>query len=44
MGIQPLTLVATAMYFCIDSYLKKYLILYRFVTKTESGGLFWRVL
>ncbi|KJZ70904.1 hypothetical protein HIM_09697 [Hirsutella minnesotensis 3608] len=43
-GIQPLVLVATAMYFCIDSYLKKYLILYRFVTKTESGGLFWRVL
>ncbi|KAF4506198.1 hypothetical protein G6O67_006302 [Ophiocordyceps sinensis] len=43
-GIQPLVLLATALYFCIDSYLKKYLILYRFVTKTESGGLFWRVL
>ncbi|RCI10002.1 hypothetical protein L249_8673 [Ophiocordyceps polyrhachis-furcata BCC 54312] len=43
-GIQPLVLVATALYFCIDSYLKKYLLLYRFVTKTESGGLFWRVL
>ncbi|PNY23147.1 Uncharacterized protein TCAP_06906 [Tolypocladium capitatum] len=43
-GIQPLVLLATAMYFAIDSYLKKYLILYRFVTKTESGGLFWRVL
>ena len=43
-GIQPLVLVATAMYFFIDSFLKKYLILYRFVTKTESGGLFWRVL
>ncbi|KAH7127539.1 hypothetical protein EDB81DRAFT_889333 [Dactylonectria macrodidyma] len=42
-GIQPLTLVATALYFTIDSYLKKYLILYRFVTKTESGGMFWRV-
>jgi hypothetical protein len=42
-GIQPMTLVATAMYFSIDSWLKKYLILYRFVTKTESGGLFWRV-
>ncbi|KAG6007716.1 hypothetical protein E4U21_005677 [Claviceps maximensis] len=41
--IQPLVLLATAMYFCIDCYLKKYLILYRFVTKTESGGLFWRV-
>ncbi|KAG6019217.1 hypothetical protein E4U41_003320 [Claviceps citrina] len=42
--IQPLVLLATAMYFCIDCYLKKYLMLYRFVTKTESGGLFWRVL
>jgi hypothetical protein len=43
-GIQPLVLVATAMYFSIDSYLKKYLLLYVFVTKTESGGVFWRVL
>lgn len=42
-GIQPLVLPAAAMFFTIDSYLKKYLILYRFVTKTESGGLFWRV-
>ena len=43
-GVQPLVLVATAMYFTIDSYLKRYLLLYRFVTKTESGGLFWRAL
>ncbi|RFU76244.1 hypothetical protein TARUN_5991 [Trichoderma arundinaceum] len=43
-GIQPLVLLATALYFVIDSLLKKYLILYRFVTKTESGGLFWRVI
>ncbi|KAL6880788.1 hypothetical protein J3F83DRAFT_3227 [Trichoderma novae-zelandiae] len=43
-GIQPLVLLATALYFCIDSFLKKYLILYRYVTKTESGGLFWRVI
>ncbi|KAH6610020.1 hypothetical protein Trco_000040 [Trichoderma cornu-damae] len=43
-GIQPLVLLATALYFSIDSFLKKYLILYRFVTKTESGGLFWRVI
>lgn len=43
-GIQPLVLPATAAYFCIDSYVKKYLMLYRFVTKTESGGLFWRAL
>ncbi|TWU71777.1 hypothetical protein ED733_003091 [Metarhizium rileyi] len=41
--IQPLCLLATAMYFSIDCYLKKYLLLYRFVTKNESGGLFWRV-
>jgi len=43
-GIQPLVLPATALYFVIDLYLKKYLLLYRFVTKTESGGVFWRVL
>jgi calcium permeable stress-gated cation channel len=42
--VQPLVLPATALYFIIDYYLKKYLLLYRFVTKTESGGLFWRVL
>jgi hypothetical protein len=43
-GIQPLVLPATALYFLIDSWLKKYLLLYRFVTKTESGGAFWRVI
>ncbi|PHH74724.1 hypothetical protein CDD80_2884 [Ophiocordyceps camponoti-rufipedis] len=43
-SIQPLVLPATALFFCFEVYLKKYLILYRFVTKTESGGLFWRVL
>lgn len=42
-GIQPLVLPATALYFCIDAWLRKYLLLYRFVTKTESGGVFWRV-
>jgi hypothetical protein len=42
--IQPLVLPAAAMYFCIDVALKKYLLLYVFVTKTESGGMFWRVL
>lgn len=42
-GIQPLVLPAAALYFCIDAWLKKYLLLYRFVTKTESGGMFWRV-
>jgi hypothetical protein len=42
--IQPLVLPAAALYFCIDVALKKYLLLYVFVTKTESGGMFWRVL
>ncbi|KAK4163398.1 protein OSCA1 [Cladorrhinum sp. PSN259] len=42
--IQPLVLPAAALYFCIDVALKKYLLLYIFITKTESGGLFWRVL
>ncbi|KAL2177099.1 uncharacterized protein P884DRAFT_24195 [Thermothelomyces heterothallicus CBS 202.75] len=43
-SIQPLVLPAAALYFCIDVGLKKYLLLYVFVTKTESGGLFWRIL
>ncbi|RDI88605.1 hypothetical protein Vi05172_g1264 [Venturia inaequalis] len=42
--LQPLVLPVTAFYFIVDSYLKKYLIMYVFVTKTESGGQFWRVL
>lgn len=42
--IQPLVLPAAMLYFLIDVYLKKYLLLYIFVTKTESGGMFWRVL
>jgi len=31
----------TALYFTIDAFLKKYLLMYVFVTKTESGGKFW---
>ena len=42
--LQPLVLVVTALYFTIDSWLKKYLLLYVFITKTESGGQFWNVL
>ncbi|CAK7233613.1 hypothetical protein SCUCBS95973_008652 [Sporothrix curviconia] len=42
--VQPLVLAAAAIYFAIDAVLRKYLILYVFVTKTESGGVFWRVL
>ena len=41
--IQPLAIAACAAYFAIDLYLKKYLLLYIFITKTESGGMFWRV-
>ncbi|KAF1987095.1 DUF221-domain-containing protein [Aulographum hederae CBS 113979] len=42
--LQPVILPVTALYFVVDSWLKKYLILYVFITKTESGGQFWRVL
>ena len=42
--LQPLVLPVTALYFTLDSYLKKYLIMYVFHTKHESGGEFWRVL
>ncbi|EEH04796.1 DUF221 domain-containing protein [Histoplasma capsulatum G186AR] len=42
--LQPIILPVTALYFALDSWLKKYLLLYVFVTKTESGGQFWRVL
>ncbi|KAF2191439.1 DUF221-domain-containing protein [Zopfia rhizophila CBS 207.26] len=43
-ALQPITLVVTAFYFSIDVWMKKYLLMYVFCTKTESGGLFWRVL
>ena len=42
--LQPLILLVTAFYFAFDSILKKYLLMYVFVTKTESGGEFWRTL
>jgi hypothetical protein len=41
--VQPLVLPACAAYFALDVYLKKYLLLYIFITKTESGGMFWRM-
>jgi hypothetical protein len=41
--LQPLVLPACALYFSLDVYLKKYLLLYIFITKTESGGMFWRM-
>ncbi|KAK2733219.1 hypothetical protein FQN57_002264 [Myotisia sp. PD_48] len=42
--LQPIVLPVTALYFAVDSWMKKYLLLYVFVTKTESGGRYWRVL
>ncbi|TKA71835.1 hypothetical protein B0A55_06800 [Friedmanniomyces simplex] len=42
--LQPLVLPVTALYFALDSFLKKYLLLYIFITKYESGGMFWRSL
>jgi calcium permeable stress-gated cation channel len=42
--IQPIVLPVTALYFALDASLKKYLVMYVFTTKTESGGCFWRVL
>jgi hypothetical protein len=41
--IQPLAIAACAVYFALDVYLKKYLLLYIFITKTESGGMYWRM-
>ncbi|TVY37146.1 Uncharacterized protein LSUB1_G005202 [Lachnellula subtilissima] len=41
--IQPLCIPACALYFLLDVWLKKYLLLYVFITKTESGGMFWRM-
>jgi hypothetical protein len=42
--LQPVILIVTALYFAIDAVLKKYLLMYVFVTKTESGGVAWRVI
>lgn len=41
--IQPLVLPITFVYFLFDSFLKKYILMYIFITKNESGGTFWRV-
>lgn len=42
--LQPITLLVVAFYFSLDSWMKKYLLMYVFCTKNESGGAFWRVL
>lgn len=41
--VQPLVLLVTFVYFLIDTWLKRYLLLYIFITKTESGGQFWNI-
>jgi calcium permeable stress-gated cation channel len=42
--LQPLALAITGLYFWMDSFSKKYMLLYIFITKYESGGMFWRSL
>ena len=44
MTVQPLVIPVTAFYFVFDYWLKKYLLLYVLITKTESGGQYWRIL
>ncbi|KAJ5584435.1 uncharacterized protein N7459_004235 [Penicillium hispanicum] len=40
--LQPIVLPVTALYFGVDALLRKYLLMYVFVTKNESAGAFWR--
>ncbi|KAJ5924729.1 hypothetical protein N7466_008916 [Penicillium verhagenii] len=42
--LQPIVLPVTALYFGVDAMLKKYLLMYVFVTKNESAGTFWRAI
>lgn len=42
--LQPIVLPVTALYFGLDAILKKYMLMYVYVTKNESAGAFWRVL
>lgn len=42
--LQPIILPITAFYMGIEVWFKKYLVQYVFITKTESGGRFWRLL
>lgn len=43
-ALQPIILPVTAFYLGIEVWFKKYLIQYVLITKTESGGRFWRLL
>ena len=42
--LQPLVIPVTALYFAIDYWLKKYLLLYVLITKNESSGQHWQFL
>ncbi|KAF1942171.1 DUF221-domain-containing protein [Clathrospora elynae] len=42
--LQPIIIPVTAFFLATDYIFKKYLLQYVFITKTESGGRFWRVL
>ncbi|KAF3927665.1 hypothetical protein ABW21_db0202357 [Orbilia brochopaga] len=42
--VQPLVIPVACLYFTLDSFFRKYAFMYMFVTKTESGGMFWRLL
>jgi len=42
--LQPIILPVTAFYLGMDCIFKKYLLQYVFITKTESGGRFWKLL
>jgi hypothetical protein len=43
-SLQPIILPITAFYVGMDCIFKKYLLQYVFITKTESGGRFWKLL
>jgi hypothetical protein len=43
-ALQPIILPVTAFYVGMDCIFKKYLLQYVFITKTESGGRFWKLL
>lgn len=42
--VQPLVLLAVTLYFSVDILYKKYGLMYIYVTKAESDGLFWPLL
>lgn len=42
--LQPIILPITALYLGLELYFKRYMVQYVLVTKTESGGQFWRML